>query len=215
MKYEITDDFIGIFDDVFDTPLCENYIEFYERQAEAGLTFGRGPNWDTHTIKDESTTAMWSGYNIARRGPEHEWSQPDINMGYLGVDFLQVFWRDIYPIYLEHYSVLKGADAHTILDLKLQKTVPSEGYHLWHYETSTMMYRNRILVVSLYLNDVEEGGETEFLYLSKRIKPVRNRLLIWPAGFTHSHRGNQPLSGDKYLLTGWVEFGIRDLDLEL
>jgi hypothetical protein len=59
----------------------------------------------------------------------------------------------------------------------------------------------------LYLNDVEEGGETEFLYLKKRIKPQQNRLLIWPAGFTHTHRGNPPLSNNKYIITGWVELG--------
>lgn len=58
----------------------------------------------------------------------------------------------------------------------------------------------------LYLNDVEEGGETEFLYYGKRIKPTAGTLLLWPAGFTHVHRGNPPLSGEKYILTGWVEY---------
>ena len=59
----------------------------------------------------------------------------------------------------------------------------------------------------MYLNDVEEGGETEFLYQSRRVKPKRGRLAIWPAQFTHMHRGNPPLSGDKYVITGWVEYG--------
>ena len=58
----------------------------------------------------------------------------------------------------------------------------------------------------LYLNTVEEGGETEFLYQSVRFKPVKNTLLIWPAGYTHTHRGNPPLSNEKYIVTGWVEW---------
>jgi hypothetical protein len=57
-----------------------------------------------------------------------------------------------------------------------------------------------------YLNDVEEGGETEFLYQKKRVKPVKNRVVVWPAGFTHTHRGNPPLSNAKYIITGWVEW---------
>ena len=67
-------------------------------------------------------------------------------------------------------------------------------------------HRNRLLVFSLYLNDGYEGGETEFLFQKKRMKPQKDRLLIWPAQFTHTHRGNTVLKGDKYLLTGWVEF---------
>jgi len=57
----------------------------------------------------------------------------------------------------------------------------------------------------LYLNDNFEGGETEFIYQKDRIKPRKNRLLIWPAAYTHVHRGNPPINGDKYIITGWVE----------
>ena len=33
-------------------------------------------------------------------------------------------------------------------------------------------------------------------------------MVIWPAGFTHCHRGNPPLDRDKYILTGWLELGV-------
>jgi hypothetical protein len=64
----------------------------------------------------------------------------------------------------------------------------------------------RFLTFILYLNNVEEGGETEFLYQQTRIKPVENRFVLWPTGMTHIHRGNPPLKGEKYILTGWVEW---------
>jgi hypothetical protein len=67
-------------------------------------------------------------------------------------------------------------------------------------------HRERLLAWSLYLNDVDEGGETEFLYQSMRIKPKMGTFVLWPAFFTHTHRGNPPLSGLKYIATGWVEF---------
>jgi len=69
-----------------------------------------------------------------------------------------------------------------------------------------MELSNRLLTRMVYLNDVEEGGETEFLYQSMRVKPKQGTLVIWPAAFTHTHRGNPPLSNSKYIVTGWTEF---------
>ena len=86
---------------------------------------------------------------------------------------------------------------------KLQKTKKGGGYHVWHHEQDSIESLHRVLVWTIYLNDVEEGGETEFLYQSKRIKARKGKICIFPAGFTHVHRGNPPLSGDKYILTGW------------
>ena len=84
----------------------------------------------------------------------------------------------------------------------LQKTEPMEGYHAFHSENAAWLNRQRVLAWMIYLNDVEEGGETEFLYQKLRIKPKKNTLLIWPGSFTHLHRGNPPMS-TKYILTGW------------
>jgi len=44
------------------------------------------------------------------------------------------------------------------------------------------------------------------LYQKRRVKPEQGTICIFPAGFTHVHRGNPPLSGDKYIATGWYEF---------
>jgi hypothetical protein len=77
--------------------------------------------------------------------------------------------------------------------------------HNWHSENSNRHVQNRLLAYTLYLNDVDEGGETEFLYYHKRLKPKAGTLAIWPAGFAHTHRGNPPLSNEKYIITGWVE----------
>ena len=60
----------------------------------------------------------------------------------------------------------------------------------------------------LYLNDLDgEGGETEFLYQKMRVKPEENLMLVWPASYTHAHRGN-PVLGEthKYIVTGWFYY---------
>jgi hypothetical protein len=92
--------------------------------------------------------------------------------------------------------------------IKIQMTKPSEGYHVWHCENSSLMMKGRFLTWILYLNDIDEGGETEMIHLSERISPKTGRLVIFPAGWTHAHRGNPPLSNTKYIATGWMEYTI-------
>ena len=90
---------------------------------------------------------------------------------------------------------------------KMQKTRPGEGYHIWHHEHGYMNYvKNSLFAWMVYLNDIEDGGETEFLYQHVRVKPKKGTLVMWPSFFTHMHRGNPPLKEDKYVVTGWVDY---------
>tara|TARA_B100001996_G_C18423956_1_gene501799 strand:+ start:54 stop:674 length:621 start_codon:yes stop_codon:yes gene_type:complete len=121
--------------------------------------------------------------------------------------------------YINDFSFLKSVRdwdwvSGTVL---LQKTKPTEGYHSFHCENTSWNNMNRCLAWMIYLNDVEEGGETEFLYQSLRVKPKKNTAIIWPGSFTHLHRGNPPLNQDKYIITGWFQsmynmptFSLRD-----
>ena len=84
------------------------------------------------------------------------------------------------------------------------------GYPHWHSEQYPQLPDNeplhRVVLYMVYLNDVEEGGETEFFYQNKKISPKKGTMVIAPAGFTHSHRGNMPVSGNKYIATSWIMF---------
>ena len=105
--------------------------------------------------------------------------------------------------YVKEFPTMKGLKWMSGATI-LQKTEPTQGYHMFHCENMEWDAKERVLAWMIYLNDIEEGGETEFLYQSMRIKPVKNTALIWPAGFTHTHRGNPPLKETKYVLTGWL-----------
>tara|TARA_R110002012_G_scaffold128512_2_gene280890 strand:- start:286 stop:831 length:546 start_codon:yes stop_codon:yes gene_type:complete len=91
-------------------------------------------------------------------------------------------------------------------NVKMQRTSPGGGYHVWHCECGAKSQAQRQLVWMLYMNDVLEGGETEFLNQATRVKPKAGRLVIWPSAWPWQHRGNPPLSGEKYVCTGWWWF---------
>jgi hypothetical protein len=79
------------------------------------------------------------------------------------------------------------------------------GYHHWHSEIYPRGEAlHRVLFFQYYLDDVADGGETEFFFQERRIAPRRGTLLMAPAGFTHAHKGHVPLSSDKTIVTSWV-----------
>ncbi|MCA1767902.1 MAG: 2OG-Fe(II) oxygenase, partial [Idiomarina sp.] len=63
---------------------------------------------------------------------------------------------------------------------------------------------HRALLFMFYLNDVDEGGETDFYYQERSLRPKAGQMVIAPAYFTHTHRGRMPVSNDKYILTSWI-----------
>jgi hypothetical protein len=97
--------------------------------------------------------------------------------------------------------------------IHLQKYLADRGgYPYWHCELYPKLgdpsgeTLHRHLLWTLYLNDEFTEGETEFLYQRRRIKPCTGALLIAPAAFTHTHRGNTPRGADKYIATSWLLF---------
>lgn len=97
--------------------------------------------------------------------------------------------------------------------INLQKYIADEGgYPRWHCELYPKLddpradTLHRVLLWSLYLNEGFGEGETEFLHQRRKIVPKTGSLLMAPAAFTHTHRGNMPKGGNKYIATSWVLF---------
>ena len=78
------------------------------------------------------------------------------------------------------------------------------GYHLLHYERTGMHTLSRQLAYKLYCNTLKNGG-TRFPFQDKVLNAEQGKLVIWPADFTHPHRGVISPDEEKYIVTGWLE----------
>ena len=104
--------------------------------------------------------------------------------------------------YVQEYSVLKN-NKFLLNFLKFKKIPEHGGFFDWHCEQSNLHNIYRTLVIQIYLNDNFINGETEFKYYDKKIVPEVGKVLIYPAAYTHTHRGNPPIGGVKYLVSTW------------
>jgi hypothetical protein len=77
------------------------------------------------------------------------------------------------------------------------------GFYHWHSDFDANVDGYRILTFMWYLNDVEIGGETEFMNDFK-IKPEKGKIVIFPSSFYYLHRALPPVSDKKWICTGWL-----------
>ena len=180
MNFEYRD-FIGVFSEVYSEGFCEHLISEFERNLTLGAGTDRqnGEGADKHIKEDHQIFS--NGKNINFEDFE-------------GGNTSDMFFRGLqkcFQAYSNKFSVIKDIKI-SCNNLKMQKTPTGGGYHVWHGEQGNGDQANRGLVYMLYLNSLptEANGETEFIYQQRRISPVENTMVLWPAAFTHAHRGN-------------------------
>jgi len=190
-------DFIGIYDGYISDEACEQAIELFNKYQEFNKVFSRFTSeGSTQDIKNDKQ--LFCGPDVL--------TNEEFNINKLKTLMIN------FDMALRHYYTETNIKKYTAENIttdhvKIQKTIPSQGYHIWHVEHNPgREMEKRVLAYTIYLNTVEDGGETEFLHQSQRVKPVKGRIVIWPAGFPYVHRGNPPLSGEKYILTSWISY---------
>jgi len=116
----------------------------------------------------------------------------------------RTYLNDIVLKYQDRYDDLRAHVKWNIIEnYNIQHYKPGGGFKVWHSECPAN--ENRLLVFMTYLNDVKDGG-TDFKYQSLRVEAKKGLTLIWPAAFTHCHRGVVNNEQDKYIVTGWYGF---------
>ena len=222
---EQADSFVAVFDKVFAADFCSELIAgFRASQAQVAGKIGGGVDAQ---IKSSTDLAL-------SQAPELLAYDKKLKAGIWGC-MLHYFHRHPHMLAGSilarvddgQHSTLLTADlvagmtmaqrnqiaqrAYKLSPIQLQHYAQGQGhFQLWHSENylraGNIEPLRRALFFLVYLNTVQEGGETEFFYQRQAIAPVAGRVLIAPAGFTHTHRGSVPISNDKIIAAGWLHF---------
>jgi len=225
-------DFIGIYDNALSAQFCETLIKKFDSdtRSHAGMT-GQGidkakkdslditldqyQDWQKDLRKIHQATIA----GLMRYAREF----PHLVVGAVALTWQPPGATEARPIKAEDIADMDDALLSRFINAvfrtgttNLQKyNKSSGGYHHWHSEhfpsprDPANSSLHRVLLWMYYLNDVPKGGGTSFYYQDKTIKPKQGTLVIAPASFTHTHRGEIPVSKDKYILTSWIMWQDR------
>jgi len=188
-------DFIGFYNNIYDDYFCTHMINEFERIRTLGYCGNRQDSEGTTKTNKQDEFFFLNMRN-------------HVFAPYNGVSVESIFFNGLqqcFDNYVNEYDVLKNVNLRCT-SIKMQKSNPGSGYHVWHFEQGNDTSTGRCLTYIIYLNDLEDdaAGETELLYQKLRIKAKENTAIIFPASYTHTHRGNV-VHGDKpkYIITGW------------
>lgn len=178
------DNFIGAWtpDDI---EICDKLIEFHK-----------------------NNTAKFPGVTTRGVDPSQKDSTDCIVNGEIGYEYFN-WLQKVVNKYIEKYPWSNKYSPFGILEnIYVQYYAPKGAYHAWHTERASpeFPYAQRHLVFMTYLNDVTDGGETEFLHQHLRIKPEKGLTVIWPADWTFTHRGIPSTTHEKYIITSWLSY---------
>ena len=183
-------DFIYIQKDALPKSFCDNVIQKFElddrkRQGQVGS----GVRLDIKRSCDLSITGKedWESYDQA--------FFKSLN------DALKEYLRFIPEEYTQCKALGRFEDD---TGYQIQKTQPGD-YYIWHHDQT----KTRLVTFIWYLNDVKDGGYTEFID-GTRIQPEAGKLIIFPATWDFLHRGVSPKTETKYICTGWVHAQMMD-----
>jgi len=111
-------------------------------------------------------------------------------------------------LYKERYSFCDDVGLYSLKDnnIKIQHYKPGDGFYKWHMENGGVgNSKFRHLVFMTYLNTLDNAG-TEFYYQKNTTPCEKGLTVIWPAAWTHTHKGVINNDGEKYIITGWYSF---------
>ena len=181
-------DFIGVYDKVVPSNMCKKIIDFFEDNKD--LQFRGRYDFDGKTIRDPKVK-----------------DSKDITLYFndetIPTTIISRVLNAQTSIYIDTFRSTHIVDTFSVeMGYNLQRYNPGQGYHVIHCENSGRGIE-RVLAWTLYLNTVTDGGGTYYPEYDRTIDAVEGRLCIFPAFWTHAHKGIVSNTETKYIATGW------------
>lgn len=191
-------DFIGVWENFVPSTFCDQLVAYGNNVLDEVISSTSSMSSDNTDIDLMDGASMYGG--------KQNRSDKSFLLNYASEKWtthINQFIKACILHYCYEYSQLKSVPLFSC-DIKFQRTEPGGGYHLYHYENAHHAFAQREVTWMIYLNDIDEGGETEFLFQKRRIKPTKGTVVFFPAGMTHVHKGNLVMGQhNKYIVTGW------------
>ena len=185
--------FIGAYN-IENNLLCEKIVSFFEENKDLQSQGAVGDGVDEKIKKSTDITIYPNNLKEEKF--------------FLFKDYLNSL-NQCYQDYRETYPFLKKFIKKVDLGyFNIQRYLPGGHFANLHSERTSLQNLHRPFAWMTYLNDVDDGGTTDFDYFDIKVKPEKGKTLIWPAEWTHAHTGSILKSGKKYIITGWMHFGI-------
>ncbi len=218
-------DFIEVYEQALDKAFCQELIAHFEASGQAqrgatgsGVDISMKDSWDIQLDRSTGWASVEQTLNEAVRQGFRNYLR---RYAHIALAPLQLKMQDpngagLVLLDAEHVAQMNDSLLDGLIGkvfrpgkINIQKYLADQGgYPYWHCEQYPKLDQgealHRAVLWTLYLNDDFEAGETEFLYQQRKIQPCTGSLLIAPAGFTHTHRGNRPARGNKYIATSWI-----------
>lgn len=180
--------FIAIYPDIIGRDVCEEIIGKFEadpRRQPSHLFADGNPNLRSGTLLKIGSRENWKDIKKLLLEKFHECLQ----------DYVRQF-NSLERILREDCE---------ISGFVIERIDPGQGFN-WHIDSGPMNSYDRFLSVLIYLNDIDEGGQTEFRFQDFKYTPRAGSLLMFPPYWTHIHRGAPPVSKTKYKISSHCTF---------
>jgi hypothetical protein len=179
-------DLIHIHENVLDGEVCKFLIDLFEEHSDKHeiVVNDRKPNFTQLNLTENSniSTKVTNIHNLLIKK----------TMDYRDM-YYKVYDKRVFP------------DSHAFEQFRIKRYLPGEDQAFdTHVDVVDHETSRRYLSFMWYLNDVAEGGETEFLELV--IKPQMGKLLVFPPMWMYPHKGKDTISNPKYILSTYLHY---------
>ncbi len=188
LTFELNDPYYFIKRDVLSKETCQQIIDMFEESEQHEGEIIIGIDYSTKKTREVNIIGT-------------KWEEIDNIISSILATSIFEYAKNL-EITVNNNHILKELNKNiTDTGYQIQKYIKGDGFYKWHNDFTIASEKScRIVTFIFYLNDVEEGGETYFY--NGKIKPETGKLLLFPATWTYNHKGNMPISNDKYIITG-------------